>query len=332
MMVGRVEVRLTEGARLLRLERVESLTCEESWENLGSRAEVKVGKRVFVKEEREAGLETRVDQWLRPGLRAELWAGYDDRLKLRWEGYVAEVKAGIPVRLVLEDELYVLKRRAVKPKVFVNTRLTELLAYCGVEDYDLLGEVSGFDFHITEGEVNVAQVLAKVKDKLYVPLFFRGRRLVAGKPYDLKESRNHLLVFGFNIAGHELEFKRAEDVRLLVKVTIHRKGGQKETFVAKGSDVDGEERTLNFYNMSRKEAEAAAERELSRLKYTGLRGRLTCFGEPVIRVGDTVTLIDCEEEEKEGKYWVDAVKTTVSLTGGIRQEVSLGPRADLKSV
>lgn len=333
MMTADIHITLGQaGSTQLQMDMAHAMEVESNYDNLGSRAVVKLPKRLFVPDEAEAGLYTRIDKWIKRGTPIQIKLGYDGNATLRYEGYVEEVKTGTPIELHCMDELYTLKARSVQPKVFTNATLSQVLQYCGIDQYNLLGEVSGFDFHITPEEVNVAKALMKLKDKLYLPFFFRGKTLIVGKPYDLQHTRNHLLAFGYNIAGHNLEFKRAEDVKLLVKVTIHKKGGQKEEFVAQGSDTDGEQRTLNFYNLSRKDAEDAAARELKRLKFTGLRGTLTCFGEPHIEVGDTVELIDCEEEEKEGKYWVDAVRTTMSKTEGIRQEITLGPRIDVNNV
>lgn len=332
MLVTDIHISIGTPGRKMLLDMVHSIEIEHHYDNLGSRAVVRLPKRFFVQDDVEVQVRTRIDQWLRRGLPITIGLGYNGRNTNRFTGYIEEVRSGVPVELHCLDALYVLKNRSVQPKVFTNASLEDILEYCGIKKYTLLGEVSGFDFHITAEEVNVARVLMKLKDRLYLPFFYRDDTLVVGKPYDLQHTRNHLLAFGFNIVSHDLEYKRAEDVRLMVKVVVHKKGGQREEFTAQGSDTDGEQRTLNFYNLNRKEAEEAAARELRRLKYTGLRGTLTCFGEPHIQVGDTVDLIDCDEPERDGQYWVDAVRTTVSKTDGIRQEVTLGPRVDVNRI
>lgn len=330
MHVVNLYIEISDENRTLFFDSIAEIEIENSWENLGSKATIKIPKRFYV-DENNGDLEqpfiqgcSRVDELLKRGQKVLIRFGYEPNIPVRYRGYVEHIKAGTPVEIVCEDELFTLKTRSVKPKVFTNTKLSDVLQYCGITNYELLGEISGFDFHITPEEINVAKVLMKLKDKLYMPFFFKGKTLVIGNVYDLKNYNTHILAFGYNIAEHELEFKRKEDVKLLVKVTIHKKGGKKEEFTAQGSDTDGEQRTLNFYNLSKSDAEKAAARELERLKFTGLRGTVKAFGEPHIQVGDVIDFVDAEESEKEGKYWVDAVKSTLSKSGGIRQEITLG--------
>ncbi len=328
MYMVNIHVEIGDEPKVLFFDSVAEIEIEDAWDNLGSKATIRLPKNLYFSTDIEdpniRGM--RVDELLKRGQKVMIRFGYMPNIPVRYRGYVEHVKAGVPVEIICEDELFQLKKRSVQPKVFTNAKLSDVLKYCGITNYELLGEISGFDFHITKEEINVAKVLMKLKDKLYMPFFFKGKTLVVGKVYDLKNYDTHIVAFGYNIAEHELEFKRKEDVRLAVKVVIHKKAGKKEEFIAKGSDTDGEQRTLNFYNMSKSDAEKAAARELERLKFTGLRGSLTLFGEPHVKVGDVLDLLDVEEDEKEGKYWVDSVKSTLSKSGGVRQVIELGVR------
>jgi hypothetical protein len=87
-------------------------------------------------------------------------------------------------------------------------------------------------------------------------------------------------------------------------------------------DKDGEQRTFNYYNLSKPDLETVANTELQKLKYNGYKGSFSTFGTPVVKHGDTVTLIDRLYPEREGTYSVKAVNTGFG-TSGYRQTVFL---------
>jgi hypothetical protein len=244
--------------------------------------------------------------------------GYNGELKEVFNGYISFVKPTVPVELMGEDEMFMLKQRSVTPASFptVNVsdpELTEssvsvadILKHIGITNYSLLGDISFLgSFEIGADIKNAAQVLEKLKTTLSMPSFFREGVLVIGKQYDPARAKKVQFEFGWNIISHSLEYRRKDEIKLKVKATSHLTDGSKLEVTV--GDSDGEERTLNFYNLTTEELKAAATNEMEQLKYDGYRGKFTAFGEPFVRHGDIVELSDPEEQEKDGKYFVDKV-------------------------
>lgn len=299
---------------------VSDVTIIEDWENLTGTCIVKLPKLPFRYGNKP------LDKLLKRGERCKLSLGYNERLNVVFEGYVAEVKPTTPVEVLMEDEMFQLKQKRVKPHTFEGkTELKTVLTHIGVTKYVPFGDISwDGGFEISPNEDTAAKVLAKVKEQLNLMIYFKGKTLYIGRPYDPVTANKVRFVYGENIVKHNLEFKRAEDIRLGVEVIINRKDGKKSRI--KIGDADGEKRTINLYNESETNAKAIGDRALKKMKYSGLRGDFIAFGEPLVRRGDIVDLVDDLEGYLTGKYWVQAVTRTSGMDG-LRQKIKLAERA-----
>lgn len=252
--------------------------------------------------------------------------GYDDRITQRFSGYVTSIVPGMPMEFKCEDKMWQLKRRSVANKSWrAGVKVADVLQYIGFKpnEYELIGngsiDIEG-DFTLRDC-ANAAQALMRLKEALPIAFFFRNGKLIVGDPYKIKKPNKVYLVFGYNIIDHALEFKKAEDVKIRIEA-ISKSDKGKDVKVIVG-DQDGETHTYHVgMNLNEAQVRKVAEANLSLFKWSGWRGTLTLFGEPVINHGDIAVLID-HTGEIEGSYWVDKVEIT-SGTGGIRQLVTIG--------
>lgn len=302
-----------------KFEHVASVESVSTWQQFTDTASVK-----FARSYRKETKPVRLDEQIKRGDTALVKLGYDNRLNTVLEGYIVGVKPNIPVEALLEDKMYELKTKAVQPKQFKNAALTDVLAHIGIDKYKLLGETTIGKFSIEPDLKNAAQVLERWKRETGQPAFYRNGILVIGKPYDPETATKHRLVFGRNIISHDLEYRKASEVFLKVTAISNNIDGTKTEVVI--GDEQGEQRTLNAFNMTEKELRAFAENEISRLKYDGWRGKATIFGEPFIQHGDIVELVDEDNGEKNGNYYIDVVKRNFD-TSGYKQEITIGSKA-----
>ena len=84
-------------------------------------------------------------------------------------------------------------------------------------------------------------------------------------------------------------------------------------------------RTINRPNVSTEVSlKSIAEQTRKGLVYTGYKGAIQGWLLPYCQVGYTAKVVDVDYPEREGKYYVSAVRTTFSRsTGGLRS-VQLG--------
>lgn len=295
------------------------VSIEKSWKEFTAKAVVKFPRNI---KDRDKLLQDLVKR----GDKIKLSLGYDDKLVYRFVGNVTEVKPTIPVEISCEDNMYLLKQKAVKPKSWKSCSVADVLDYCGVADYDTLGDIQLGTFQVTPAMSNIVKVLEAIKEHTRLSVFMRKGVVIIGKHYDTTRATTHVFQFKNNIISHDLVFRRKDEIKLKVTAISNKSDGSKiEVSVG---DTEGEERTLNYYDLTASQLKSIATAEVDKLKYDGYIGGFMAFGEPYVEVGDIVDLKDQDYPERAGKFWVDAVTTTAGVGIGIRQEIKLGAKAN----
>jgi hypothetical protein len=174
-------------------------------------------------------------------------------------------------------------------------------------------------------KISVAQLLDQIKSDYGLRAFVRNGKVVVGKQYDPENYTVHIAELENNVLSDDLEYMVKDELKIKVRAISNLSSGKK--IEVELGDKDGEERTLNFYNIaSESELQKIAQKEMERLIYDGYRGSLTFFGEPFVQHGDVIEIRDPKESDKTGRYWVDGVNYSFGV-GGYRQTVKLGARA-----
>lgn len=292
---------------------VKKLEIETSWKMLTDTAVITLPSNV-----KDAFNHNKLSKAVKAGDPVVISIGYDEELVEAFRGYVTHVAPRVPVQITCEDEMWKLKQNNIVDsgkKQYLNDLLAKHFPNYTINAINV--EIGKYYIDNISG----AKFLEALKKDFGLYSFFRGNTLCVGKRYDRNTSGAAKFKLDYNIAKDDLEFKAADQVKLKIRAISNNSNGTK-TEVELG-DPAGESRTLNFYNLSKAELQAAAEREKERLIYDGWRGSFKAFGEPFVKHGDIVTLEHNEESDKTGKYWVDAVKYTFG-TDGFRQEIKLG--------
>ncbi len=301
------------------LKSASSFKVESSWQNLTDTAEIVMAKRLYLEQDK------RVFEMLQAGDPVIIRGGYNGEYFDEFKGYISEVLDDLPVMIKCEDNMYVLKRTkchcsygSVKLEKFLKDILPPQFSINAMDVE--LGSVLFKDF-------TVAQALQELKDKMGIYSYFRGDTLVCGKIYfDNPETEVVKYIFTKNIIENDLRYRRKDDMRLKVTMTSHLSTGKK--IKATEGDPDGEEQKLVCSNItSEAEIRKLAKKELARLKIDGYVGTLTTYGIPFVRHGYTGQVVNAENVDRDGNYYVDAVTTAVSTSGAYRRTVKLGPKA-----
>lgn len=290
---------------------VTDLNVTSTWDNLTDRCWMTFPRKTAWE---SRSLATGANPILRRSLPVRVSLGYDNEIEEMFRGNVRDISAKVPVDVVCEDDMYTLKAAQARTLSYRNATLSQLLADIldGLVDYEVTADREFGPLRISNA--TPAQILSKLRDDYFVRSFFRGGKLYAGLAYVPNLQSEHIIRFERSVIdADQLEYRRAEDVKILLKGIVVRPDNSREEYTA--GDEDGEERTFYYYNISATDVQEQLEREIERLKYDGYRGSFTTFGRPIIRHGDIVELRDSIFPEREGRYLVKQVDTEFGQQG-----------------
>jgi len=307
-----------------RFDACESIEIESSWRE-GAKATLRLpGRGVLRKGDSKEPVS--LEQILKTGLLVRVWLRYEGfEERLEFEGYVAEIKPKFGVELRCEDEMYQLRRAGSISKSYKRIGIAALLKELvpEVQLGENLPAIVIDNFQINKA--TKAQVLAELREKYGLAVYFRGKTLYVGLPYLELALQQQAVAYNLlrNIVSEDLAYVRSEDVRLKAKAVSFLSNNTK--IEAEVGDSDGEERTLFYYKISDKEAlRKLAAADLQKYKYEGYRGKITGFGLPFCAHGMSAEIQDDRYSERpKARYLIEATKVRFD-TGGFRQEVELG--------
>ena len=249
--------------------------------------------------------------------------GYDDELKSIYSGYVTAVKPTTPIEIMCEDAMWLLKKGSIT-KTWRNATISGILNDVLPDGIKNITNESRTIGTFTAEKQSPAQILEKLKTDYAVVSYFKNGVLMVGAPYSQSIGEDSVaFAFNHSIIDNNLEHKKAEDTKVKVKAISNLADNSKleETV----GDEDGEERTLNFYDVKDKTLlKQSAQNLISTMKYDGMSGSFTTFGEPLVHHWQTVELIDPTDEKKEGRFNIHNINRTFGMDG-YRQEIELGP-------
>jgi len=295
------------------------IDCEiqTSWAEIADRAIVKIPYA-------ESQLNKYSEGRIKSGDPITIELGYDGEFIKEFEGYVVRVNPNTPITIECEDETYKLKRRSVNKswsKVTLKELVVELVPDAVV---DRLPDIELTNF-LAE-KTTVAKVLQHLTEEYKVVFFFQDKVLFGGLPYLFNRGPTYAFNFKENIFDEDLTFENEEDGLLKVRAVSFLQNNTK--IEVEVGDPDGEEQTINFYNIeSESELKKLAEEELKKDKYKGYRGSIVILGKPSLKHGQSVRLLDSSKASKGGTYFIESIEKSVYATGGYKQTLELDRQA-----
>lgn len=310
---GVISFPAAHGRASIDIRRFIDVTMESGFRMLTGTAEIRFPRnmRSFDKK--------RVNEMFQKGDPVNIMLGYDGNEYEEFSGYVLQVSTGFPVVIKCEDEMYNLKRKTVS----VSKRSSTLK--------ELLNEIaSGYQILCDDAQIGsvrysdmlVSEILDDLKQKLGFNTYFRGKTLVCGRTSI--DGGEHVKVVIEKQANDTLKEKSIEKV--YVRVESLQKNG-------KMLKVDKGEKNSNGIiikqpNLTEIEIKKIVNATYEKALAPGLDGELTLFGIPRLQHGMIADLESTLYPEKNGSYYIDSVKKTVSFTGGVRQVAKLGSKTN----
>ena len=243
-------------------------------------------------------------------------------------GYIKSVSTGTPIVIECENEAWKLKQIKVPanyyPKLQINDFVVEWMKgyVCKIAEVEL-GEV-----RINE-ETTLGRVFEYFMQNYPVKFYFKGGVFYGVLPGAMAVQNSDVKTIKFKIGENtisdNLTYTLEEDVKLVIvakcitrdnkkleyKTSANTDGADVQTFLVPGAQTE-------------KELKAYAQDKLKTSKIDKMTGDFICFGEPFVRKGDLVYLLDEDNKERHDKKFIADAVTYTFGQGGYRQKITLG--------
>lgn len=257
--------------------------------------------------------------------------GYDDNLPEEFFGYIQKIEndEGI-ITLKCEDPI-TLFRCDIDNKQYTNITVNELLKQSlnavKKEKNKNFGLECSFDFKYDSFVVENAtafDVLNKIIEETHANIFMKDNKLyVEPQYYKTYGIVNYDFSKNIDSEAMELKYQNQDDNPVLVRLEYTDQSGKK-SIIEKGKK-GGDIVTINSSAKDIKSLQTLLDNEFDKISYTGYSGSFQSWLQPFCDAGYKATIIDTDNEEHTGNYYVLAVETSYSSNGGIRT-VTLGKK------
>ncbi|WP_346236157.1 hypothetical protein ABDK00_016880 [Niabella insulamsoli] len=266
-----------------------------------------------------------VEDKINPGDKVKVQLGYDDNLKDEFEGYLRRIDTDDgSLILNCEDDLYLL-RKPVKDKEFKGVGLKDIVQYVLSETGVALKQNVTLNITYEKFVINAANgydVLQKLQDETKGNIYIRDGVL---NVHPLYTEKHGYVTYSFqqNIESSDLKYRTKEDRR--IEVIVENTDAKGKIIEERAGTTGGEKVTIKAGGMTKEGMKQKAENEHRLRSYNGYEGSITGWLIPYVEPGMSAKVIDEDYPKKDGSYYVTAVTTTVSSSGGVRK-IQLGIR------
>jgi hypothetical protein len=261
---------------------------------------------------------------LRRGDKVEIFGGYYPNLTPLFNGYISKIGNNVPVEILCEDEMFILKQ-SIAPNISyesvnLRTLVGKILENTNIP-YEALDAQIGA---IRTQKASVGLILQKLRTDYGLFSYFKNGKLRVGLAYYQSESNTETILFERQmIDTGNLRYLKKDDVKVKLEGVIIKNDNSREEY--NYGDPTGELRTIFQYGGTKAELDLKANLFLEQMNYTGYYGSFLTFIEPKVEPGDFVQLDSYIYPERKGKYVVKSVTSEIGMGGG-RQNIELERR------
>lgn len=265
------------------------------------------------------------DALLKRGDKIELFAGYEPNLSLRFSGYISKINNNVPIELLCEDEMFLLKQKQAPnvshKSISLRSFMDEILKGTNTKVEALDAQLG----QIRTQNASIGKVLQVLRNDYGLYSYFINGTLYVGLPFQTNLAKEQVFLFERQMIrdGMDLIYLKKDDVKVQIKGVIIGSDNSKNEYAY--GDTDGELRTIFQYGGTKKELDQKAQSFLEQMNYTGYYGSFTTFLEPQVKPGDHAIIDSYIYPERKGTYIIKAVETSFGVNGG-RQRIELERR------
>jgi hypothetical protein len=252
-------------------------------------------------------------------------SGYDNELKIEFVGFVQDVVTNdSSLKIMCEDALFLFRKgvKNVELKPTSVPKIAQLLidqldkTYTLVCDYTISYEK--FVIH----QATAYDVLKKIAEETKANIYFNTEKkeLHIHPPY-VEKGGEVIYCLQENVENSSLEFKKAIDRKVEVTVEKTNLSGKIESYTT--GTTGGEKITLKVGSVSTADLKIIANAELIRRSADMYDGTIDTWGIPFVQPTYSAKIKDEDYPEKDGKYYVVGVTTSINESG-FKRTVKIG--------
>lgn len=304
------------------LKMIESIVIQKSVESLADTAVITLPGTIY-------NNTLRISDKIKTGDSVSISFGYNDNLKPEFEGYVKKISTDAG-KLKIECEDFIYLFRVSIPdielkSVSVNQILTYVNRHISASAGRKISLACSYNFSYDKFVIRAANgydVLKKIQDEAKPNIYLKSDTLHVHPQYsEIFGEATYDFAVNIDKEGCDLQYKNREDRK--VRVSIEYTGRDGKLHKYQFGDLGGESVTKKTNTSDQNSIQALAKQEYDAKSYTGYEGSFQAWLVPYCDAGYKILLKDKDYEYKNGSYYVLAVETTFSQSGGVRK-ITLG--------
>jgi len=287
------------------------------------------------------------DAIFKRGDKIKIELGYYPNLDTRFVGYLSHVSSTLPIEIKCENQMWLMKQFAViYPEAATHNYTSKQKgAYFAKSNSITLKQLMDIilsfqpktqekiQYKLIDDNMNIgkwlinnitaSKVLDVLKDRYGLYSYFKDDGILyVGFPSDASDTTIQELVFEDAIINQDtLNWENADDAR--IKIHGVSMLSDNTTLEYDVGDEGGDTITKICVNQNMAGLKKFVNEMLKGFKYTGYRGSVKTFGEPMFNAGDVVRLTSRKLPERDGNYLIKSVKIEDG-TNGFFQTLELG--------
>lgn len=312
------DIRFKTDGIIYSLQTVASIDIECSVENLTDKAIISLPEAVM-------NQVLNIGNEVKRGSEVIIKAGYDKELKTEFVGYVEDVVTNdSSLKIMCEDALFLFRKgvKNVELKPTSLPKIAQLLidqidkSFILKCDYDINYEK--FVIH----QATAYDVLKKLAEETKANIYFNTdkKELHIHPPY-IEKGGEVIYSLQKNVENSSLEFKKALDRKVEVTIEKTNLAGKIESYTT--GTTGGDKVTLKVGSVSNADLKKIADAELVRRSADMYEGTIDTWAIPFVQPTYSAKIKDEDYPEKDGKYYVVGVTTSISESG-IKRTVKIG--------
>ena len=253
------------------------------------------------------------------GDEVEIKLGYSGDLKTEFVGFIQNITTDGSLKIRCEDGLFQF-RKEVKDIQMKGTSVKKIAEYLVAQIGGGYKVVCDFDIAYEKFVIHQAtayDVLKKLQEETKANIYFKTgtKELHIHAPFTEKAG---YVIYSpqKNVEKASLEYKKAIDRKFEVTVESVQKDGKIK--VEKAGTTGGESVTIRTGAFSQQDIKKIANAELVKRSGDRYEGTIETWLIPYVEPAYSAKYVDKDYPEQAGIYYVTAVTTKVSASGGIR--------------
>lgn len=310
-------VRIGTKDKYLEFNSVNKVEIDESVKSIGNKATITIPRNYSKLKDKS------ILDLLKVGDEFRVWLGYDADLQLEFNGFLQEIESGAPLVLHVDDEFYPLKRNSFK-KAWKAITLKELLTFVAPDLKVICPDVNLGAFQVENA--STYKVLVSLQEQFGFYTSLTNGTLTCLWPFKvgMSERMHTYTLYTPTVKSSQLKYRREEDVKVHVRATSSlRNGSSPIKYEIGGKEHDSSLYEIRIPGATLEELKKFAEAKYKQLCFNGYSGTITGFGTPRTHAGDTLTIVDSEETDRQGNYLIESVKIVYDLAQGFERENTL---------